>query len=136
MQGAAAYVAQFDANITDTTQILGVSIKGGREKAQYFTIRGNYNGTGNDLGPTKNKGKIPGMTLNYSQVNYGYWAQFYTEPLEEADEPGINMPSSCVEIYDGGIRRHRHAGFRRLRPAFHVLGHRRRGHGLGLVPRG
>ncbi len=100
MQGAAAYVAQFDPNITDTTQILGVSIKGGQEKTQYFTIRGNYNGTGNDLGPTKNQGKIPGMTLNYTQVNYDYWAQFYTEPLELADEPRINMPSSCVEIYD------------------------------------
>ncbi|ASP20881.1 putative Flp pilus-assembly TadE/G-like protein [Antarctobacter heliothermus] len=99
-KGAVAYLMAQDSDLTDPAQFLGISIKGGKEKNRYFQVKGNLNGATSDLGPTKNKGKIPGNTYSYSQIDYLLWEAAYAGP--EAEETGpavnVNMPGSCVEI--------------------------------------
>jgi hypothetical protein len=122
--GAVAFVMANDNKITSPDQFLGISIKGGKNDTKYFQVKGDQNGQDSDLGPTKNKGKIPGSTYNYSGINFDAWAASYVDPNPEPDptEPNngvgeddtasdadssgesdqnVNMPSSCVEIYDG-----------------------------------
>ncbi|CUH77868.1 TadE/TadG family type IV pilus assembly protein [Tropicibacter naphthalenivorans] len=100
MAGAAAYAVNYDPSLYSTTQLLGFSIKGGQEKTRYFTVRGNTNGPASELGPTKNNGKIPGLTFQYPWINYAYWEASYVAQPEVADEQNVNMPSSCIEVYD------------------------------------
>ncbi|WP_323770430.1 Tad domain-containing protein [Antarctobacter sp.] len=110
-KGAVAYLMAQDSDLTDPAQFLGVSIKGGKEKNRYFQVKGNTNGATSDLGPTKNRGKIPGRTYSYSQIDYIAWEASYvspdpeapTDPAAEPTEPepiNVNMPGSCIEIYD------------------------------------
>ncbi|GAA4218195.1 Flp pilus assembly protein TadG [Sagittula marina] len=98
-KGAVAWVAARDNRI-DAWDFLGVSIKGGREKTRYFQVKGNLNGPGSDLGPTKNNGKLPGRTYRYSDIDFAGWESLYPDALEAADDVNVNMPGSCVEIYD------------------------------------
>lgn len=118
--GAVPFLIANDSDLTNKDQFLGASIKGGRQKDLYFQVKGDQNGPEADLGPTKNKGKIPGNTYYYSQVDFAHWNPLYqqpstgTEPAEDPDyqsddpsvPPGqqkkqqnVNMPSSCIEIY-------------------------------------
>ncbi|WP_417206566.1 pilus assembly protein TadG-related protein [Antarctobacter sp.] len=110
-RGAVAYMMAHDSELTDPSQFLGISIKGGKEKNRYFQIKGDQNGPEADLGPTKNTGKIPGNTFSFGQIDYAAWAAEYTSPNPEPEpattteptEPdpvNINMPGSCIEIYD------------------------------------
>lgn len=102
---AAGHAITNDPLISADHTLLGVSIKGGNNKStRYFQIYSNYNGSQSDLGPTKNKGKFKiGETTSYSAVDWENAASAYTQsddaeaPEEERD---VNMPSSCVEIYD------------------------------------
>ncbi|MGP6087479.1 pilus assembly protein TadG-related protein [Antarctobacter jejuensis] len=99
-KGAVAYMIAQDGDLTSYDQFLGVSIKGGTEKNRYFQVKGNLNGATSDLGPTKNKGKIPGNTYSYSAIDYVAWEAAYAGPVAEEVIPDINvnMPGSCVEI--------------------------------------
>ncbi|MBT56016.1 MAG: hypothetical protein CMF72_21790 [Mameliella sp.] len=108
-KGAVAYMIAHDNQITDPSQFLGISIKGGKEKTRYFQVKGDQNGTTSDLGPTKNNGKIPGDTFDYGDIDYDAWEASYVSPNPEPDpdaettEPdpvNINMPGSCIEIYN------------------------------------
>ena len=105
-KGAVAYVMAQDSDLTDPAQFLGISIKGGQEKNRYFQVKGNLNGATSDLGPTKNQGKVPGKTYGYGQIDYVMWESAYVSPNPEAapetvePDTNINMPGSCVEIYD------------------------------------
>lgn len=108
-KGAVAYLVNADGDLTSGQQFLGASIKGVSGKALYFQVKGDENGHAADLGPTKNKGKLPGDTFSYGSIDYGYWAQFYDgETVEtreaaakeaEAEQTNINMPGSCIEVY-------------------------------------
>lgn len=112
-KGAVAYVMSRDSRLTDPQQFLGISIKGGNRKknpTQYFQVKGDENGPASDLGPTKNKGKIPGSTFSYGEFNQANYAATYVSPNASSEgEDGdaaadplqnVNMPSSCIEIYD------------------------------------
>jgi uncharacterized protein YegL len=110
-RGAVAYVMAQDNRLSDPEQFLGISVKGGKQTKRYFQVKGDVNGSSSDLGPTKNKGRIPGKTYSYSQIDYVAWEAEYISPNtdvppEETVEEtvvvptNINMPSSCVEIYD------------------------------------
>lgn len=105
--GAVAFMMAEDDLLYDPDQFLGASIKGGTQNTRYFQVKGDQNGNQSDLGPTKNKGKVPGWTYSYGAVDFSYWDQFYTPPSSSdagdttTEEPqNVNMPSSCVEIYD------------------------------------
>lgn len=106
-----AFLIANDSDLSDPGQFLGASVKGGRQKSAYFQVKGNENGPSYDLGPTKNRGKIPGNTFSYSGIDQTYWAPLYIDPneglaQEEDDdmEPiHVNMPSSCVEIPDSNF---------------------------------
>lgn len=103
-----AFLMSTDDRLNDPGQFLGASVKGGTGKTLYFQVKGDENGPSYDLGPTKNKGKIPGQTYSYGSIDLAYWADFYTDPneglvqedVEEAETIRVNMPSSCVEIPD------------------------------------
>jgi hypothetical protein len=122
--GAVAYAMANDNNITSSDQFLGISIKGGNRKSKYFQVKGNQNGPDSDLGPTKNRGRIPGSTYSYGAIDFDAWAASFVDPNPEPDpndlnngvgneetasdtesdpysDQNVNMPSSCVEIYDG-----------------------------------
>lgn len=113
-RGAVAYMMAQDSDLTDPEQFLGISIKGGKQNTRYYQVKGDENGQTSDLGPTKNKGKIPGKTYRYGNIDYTTWAASYVTPNtkylpDQASDTGqdavagpthINMPSSCVEIYD------------------------------------
>ncbi|KUF09253.1 TadE/TadG family type IV pilus assembly protein [Pseudoponticoccus marisrubri] len=114
-KGAVAYMMSQDGRLQHADQFLGISIKGGKQKTRYFQVNGDENGPESDIGPKKNRGKIPGNTYSYGHINFDYWAQFYTSPNPETppsdgtdttEEPApgnsqnVNMPSSCVEIYN------------------------------------
>ncbi|WGW03845.1 Tad domain-containing protein [Tropicibacter oceani] len=116
-RGAVAYLFSQDGKLTHADQFLGASVKGGQQKAnptRYFQVKGDQNGAESDLGPTKHKGKLPGSTYSYNQVNFEYWEQFYESPNPPVSETtgeepvadgadtqqNINMPGSCIEIYD------------------------------------
>ncbi|KHQ51440.1 Tad domain-containing protein [Mameliella alba] len=111
-RGAVAYMIAHDSKLSDPGQFLGISIKGGTQRTRYFQVKGDHNGPDSDLGPTSNRGKIPGSTYSYGTIDYAAWAESYVSPNmgdlaaggdttdESADDPiHINMPSSCVEIY-------------------------------------
>jgi len=116
--GAVAYAMANDPRITSSEQFLGISIKGGQQTTRYFQVKGDQNGPNSDVGPTKNTGKIPGKTFQYGSIDFDSWAANYVSPNPEpsADEQtsgettetggtgdsgqNVNMPSSCVEIYD------------------------------------
>lgn len=117
-RGAVAYAMANDPKITHPGQFLGISIKGGQQDTRYFQVKGDVNGPDSDLGPTKNRGRIPGSTFSYGSIDYDSWAASYVSPnpevLPETADDGaetnqqdslppqnVNMPSSCVEIYDG-----------------------------------
>ena len=99
-----------DSRLYDPEQFLGISIKGGIQNSLYFQVKGDGNGTASDLGPTSNQGKVPGNTYGYSYIDYVAWETAYVTPntkylpdqaSDSANETTfINMPSSCVEIYD------------------------------------
>ena len=103
-----AFLIAQDPELTDPGQFLGASVKGGTQKAAYFQVKGDENGPSYDLGPTKNRGRIPGDTFSYASIDQTHWALFYTDPNEalvqdaevEAETIRVNMPSSCVEIPD------------------------------------
>lgn len=113
-RGAVAFMISNDSNLSGHDQFLGISIKGGKQKTRYFQVKGDHTGPASDLGPTKNNGKIPGNTYSYGQIDFATWEANYVEPQPEmlpdpASETAdatvtgptnINMPSSCVEIYD------------------------------------
>lgn len=98
-KGAVAWIVARDGRI-DAYDFLGISIKGGTEKNRYFQVKGNLNGQGADLGPTKNNGKIPGNTYVYGEIDFAAWESLYPMAAEEADEVDLNMPGACLEIYD------------------------------------
>lgn len=118
--GAVPFLISRDSDLSDKDQFLGASIKGGKQKTLYFQVKGDENGPEADLGPTKNKGRIPGNTYSYGQVDFTHWNGLYEEPnpgTEDAADPdyqsddpdvppgqqkkkqNVNMPSSCIEIY-------------------------------------
>lgn len=118
-RGLAAYLISQDSELTSATQFLGVSIEGGWAKdTRYFQVKGDQNMEDSDLGPSKHKGKFPGNTYSYGNVDIVHWTEAYVSPnlelvaAEGADvtsadtitgadsDQNINMPSSCVEIYD------------------------------------
>ncbi|MFZ7093216.1 TadE/TadG family type IV pilus assembly protein [Primorskyibacter sp. 2E233] len=107
-RGAVAYAVAADTEITDPAQFLGISIRGGHEKNRYFQVKGDQNGPASDLGPTKNTGNIPGATFQYSSIDYAHWEQSYVSPnlalydsaAPAPEEVNVNMPGSCIEIYD------------------------------------
>ncbi|WP_425071977.1 pilus assembly protein TadG-related protein [Sagittula sp. S175] len=99
-EGAVAFMIANDNALYDADQFLGISIKGGTEKTQYFQVKGDSNGFGRDLGPTKNTGKIPGNTYAWNDIDYTLWAGAYVAPQADPEVVNVNMPSSCVEIYD------------------------------------
>ncbi len=113
-RGAVAYMVAQDGDLTDPEQFLGISIKGGLKDTKYFQVKGDENGPDSDIGPTQNRGKIPGNTYSYGQIDYAAWEPEYVTPNtrylpDDSSETGeevvqgptnINMPSSCVEIYD------------------------------------
>lgn len=72
-RGAVAYVMAQDNRLSDPEQFLGISVKGGKQTKRYFQVKGDVNGSSSDLGPTKNKGRIPGKTYSYSQIDYVAW---------------------------------------------------------------
>ncbi|EPX85572.1 hypothetical protein Salmuc_04843 [Salipiger mucosus DSM 16094] len=98
--GAVGYVSQHDSRIDANATFLGASIKGGRQSTRYFTVYGDSNGPESDLGPTKNRGKIPGSTYQYGSIDFEYYAQYYTGGGDTVTDRNVNMPSSCIEIYD------------------------------------
>lgn len=99
-RGTVAYLIANDNLLTDTSQFLGISIKGTQGPAQYYQVKGDQNGMSIDLGPTKNNGKLPGNTYQYTAIDYLLWANAYVEPPVVPEEVNVNMPSSCVEIGD------------------------------------
>jgi Mg-chelatase subunit ChlD len=118
-KGAAAYLLSRDNRLSNPSQFLGVSIKGGNNRSiRYFQVKGDQNGQESDIGPTKHsKKRLPGDVFDYDHIDFDYWATQYVsptpveepepapEPAPEPTSPGnsgqnVNMPSSCVEIYD------------------------------------
>ncbi len=97
--GAVAYAIAQDLDLTSADQFLGISIKGGTRDTRYFQVKGDSNGPDSDLGPTSNRGKIPGDTYSYGQIDYEHWATSYEAPVAQGTVININMPSSCIEIY-------------------------------------
>ncbi|WP_186009190.1 pilus assembly protein TadG-related protein [Tropicibacter naphthalenivorans] len=110
-RGFVAFAFAHDWRLTDPEQFLGVSIKGRGDKTRYFQVKDDQNGTESDIGPTRNSRYIPGATLQYSWIDYDYWAPSYVPPSRTPPAPvetaednaytdtNVNMPSSCVEIY-------------------------------------
>lgn len=96
--GAVGYFMSADSSLSDSSQFLGASVKGGLQNTQYFQVKGDENGPASDLGPTNNQGRIPGWTLQYGEVNFVSYAENYTPPPSEEEPQNVNMPSSCVEI--------------------------------------
>lgn len=99
-RGAVAYMMAQDPRLAQASQFLGASIKGGQESGIYYQVTGNTNGSASDLGPTKNRGKIPGDTYLYSQIDFDLWAALYPELPALDSAQLVNMPSSCLEIYE------------------------------------
>ncbi|WP_121630885.1 TadE/TadG family type IV pilus assembly protein [Tropicibacter alexandrii] len=114
LMGTVAYIIAARPELDDPQKFLGASIKGKGAKTQYFQVKGDENGTESDIGPTKHKGKIKSwQEFDYDDIAQDHWAQFYVHPRSEelpdsADDgaednktnTNMNMPSSCVEIYD------------------------------------
>jgi Flp pilus assembly protein TadG len=115
-KGTVAFLIANNSELTGPETFLGASIKGGNTKSQYFQVKGNENGDNNDLGPTKNQGKIPGKTYSYGSIDFVTWEPSYVSPnydlaqeIAAAQDAGmppgqeakqsINMPGSCVEIH-------------------------------------
>ncbi|SHG79696.1 Tad domain-containing protein [Marivita hallyeonensis] len=118
-RGLVAYLMAQDSELSSPGQFLGMSIEGGWAKdTKYFQVKGDQNMEDSDIGPSKHKGKFPGNTYDYAGVDIVHWTDSYVSPNIElvAAEGGantsadtttgadsdqnINMPSSCVEIYD------------------------------------
>ncbi len=118
-RGLVAYLMAQDSELYSPSQFLGMSIEGGWAKdTRYFQVKGDQNMEESDIGPSKHKGKFPGNTYDYGGVDIVSWTESYVSPNVElvAAEGGgttsaetttgadsdqnINMPSSCVEIYD------------------------------------
>lgn len=123
-KGAVAYFMDSDSDLSDPAMFLGASIKGGKQTTRYFQVLGDENGPESDLGWTYNTGKAwkkakdpageKGKTVKYKNVDFDDWEQSYVSPNiavlpeQAADEAHaqvqpsqpVNMPNSCVEIYD------------------------------------
>lgn len=118
-KGGAAFLLAHDNQLSSPSQFLGVSIKGGNNGSiRYFQVKGDQNGPEEDIGPTKhNKKRLPGDVYDYDEIDFDTWAQSYVSPTPTEPEPepepdpapsgspgnsnqNVNMPSSCVEIYD------------------------------------
>ncbi|MCC1491720.1 TadE/TadG family type IV pilus assembly protein [Cognatishimia sp. F0-27] len=111
MAGAVNYIMSKDHRLTDHSQFLGASIKGGGDN-RYYQVKTNQNGPMSDLGPTKNSGKLPGGKYDYDGIDFDAWAAGWQdpnpEPMTEAPtgtngeetDTNVNIPGSCVEIYD------------------------------------
>lgn len=115
LAGAVAYIMTQDASLTEPGQFLGASIKGGKKRTRYFQVKGDLNGTTQDHGPKLNRGRIPGKTFKYNNISFANYEPDYVSPNvfnpnadeqavdiqeERVDDTNVNMPSSCVEIYD------------------------------------
>ncbi|MBP0484056.1 TadE/TadG family type IV pilus assembly protein [Sagittula salina] len=98
--GWVAYLIANDWRLSGFDQFLGFSIKGSSGRAEYFQVKGDLNGPLNDLGPTKNTGRIPGRSYAWADVDYTLWAAAYVPPVAPPEEVNVNIPSSCVEIHD------------------------------------
>ncbi|MGR3368536.1 MAG: pilus assembly protein TadG-related protein [Sagittula sp.] len=99
-QGVVAYLIDRDPLLMHPDQFLGISLKGGQEKNRYFQVKGDGNGPFSDIGPTKNNGKVPGEEIDYAVIDFAAWAASYVAPVAPVEAVNVNMPSSCVEIYD------------------------------------
>ncbi|WP_226628283.1 TadE/TadG family type IV pilus assembly protein [Alloyangia pacifica] len=100
-RGAVAYVMSRDSRLVEASQFLGASIKGGSEREfTYYQVSGDNNGPLSDIGPTLNKGKIPGETYFHPDIDFESWATSYPETEAASESQYVNMPSSCLEIYD------------------------------------
>lgn len=71
----------------DGAEVVGASIKGGRESNKYFEIADNTNGSAEDVGPTDNTGRLP----------YDETAQMSYD-RSELSPVGPPIPSSCLEL--------------------------------------
>lgn len=98
--GAVGFAIEHDAVLNSETQFLGISIKGGQSENQYFSVWGDSNGPESDLGPTKNTGKLPGSTYSYGQIDFDVWEEYYPVRTYTPSNINVNLPSSCVEIYN------------------------------------
>jgi hypothetical protein len=118
-RGLVAYLIAQDSKLYTADQFLGASIEGGWAKnTAYFQVKGDQNLEVSDIGPSKHKGRFPGNTYDYGGVDIVHWTGSYVSPNAEpvaaegaitssadtttgADsDQNINMPSSCIEIYD------------------------------------
>jgi hypothetical protein len=98
LAGAVGYLMASDTALGNSAHFLGASVKGGRQRTRYFQVKGDENGPESDLGPTNNRGRIPGRTFQYGSVDFQSYAQNYTPPAADAEPQTVNMPSSCIEI--------------------------------------
>ena len=114
--GIVAYLINYDSNVSNPDQFLGIALRTQDKARRYYQVKGDENGTESDLGPTNYK-KKKGDKFTLGSIDYNSWAASYVSPnpeVEEAPQPeeedtqpgqgqsnqNINMPSSCVEIYD------------------------------------
>ncbi|WP_375260005.1 pilus assembly protein TadG-related protein [Citreimonas sp.] len=98
LSGAVGFFMAYDNDLNDSAQFLGASIKGGTQSTRYFQVKGDENGPGSDLGPTNNRGRIPGWTLDYDWIDFDSYTANYTPPAPAPEPQQVNMPSSCIEI--------------------------------------
>ncbi|MDA7427529.1 pilus assembly protein TadG-related protein [Primorskyibacter aestuariivivens] len=103
MNDLVGFVIKNNPELNNGDGLLGISIKGGETwPNKYYTVYGNTNGSESDLGPTNNKGKVPGGgdTYQYNEITFGSDSTYYQPSNQVVTERNVNMPSSCIEIYD------------------------------------
>ena len=102
MNDIVGFVIKQNPDLNNGDGLLGISIKGGKNPTKYFTVYGNTNGSDSDLGPTNNRGKVPGggNTYEYNQISFGSDSTYYQPSNQTVTQRNVNMPSSCIEIYD------------------------------------
>ncbi|WP_238367022.1 Tad domain-containing protein [Mesobacterium pallidum] len=109
-KGAVAQIIAENDELVHSDQFLGASIKGDKGKRKYYQVKGDQNGETEDYGPTKNNATVTGKTYSYSEIDYDTYLALYVPPVGETITEGeegvkknnqnVNMPSSCVEIYN------------------------------------
>ncbi|WP_420326276.1 pilus assembly protein TadG-related protein [Mameliella sp.] len=73
LEGAIATLIGTDADLTDSAQFMGASVKAGRTSL-YYGVNNDTNGSLPDLGPVMNHETIPGRTYNYSTFDFTSWS--------------------------------------------------------------
>lgn len=109
--GAVGFLMAQDSRLTDSSQFMGASIKGGNQVDSYFAVKDDVNGPLSDDGPVLNHTTINGTTFGYSSVDFTaysaqsdisqyYWTRTATDPEERYQATVDGLGGGPAEVYE------------------------------------